>query len=265
MRERPEQIAKSICLALGALLFLRFVWILWTANPLAHVVVPDLPTLPDDSAVTNAVVMGSTNRPEQVQGAMNTNLPAAMTNSTQRAGAVIKEAGPGGHAMPAPGTNAGMTARTNVETNSGTNVGASVASSDPGKPSSHSSRRRRGQMGGAMGFPGMAGRKVALAPAIQASVDRITDSEILGPVIRPLPMALLGIAGKVAFLRTPDGVTGLVKQGDELGGIKLVRIGVNRVLVEENGQQKELTIFDGIGGETLLDKSSKSSNEKDNP
>ena len=85
-------------------------------------------------------------------------------------------------------------------------------------------------------------------------MDRIIESEILAPVIRPMPMALLGIAGEVAFLRAPSGQTGLVKEGDDLGGIKLLRIGINRVLVEEQGQKKELMIFSGYGGDSLLPK-----------
>ncbi|HEV2329013.1 MAG TPA: hypothetical protein VGY56_09530 [Verrucomicrobiae bacterium] len=253
MRERPEQIAKLVCLALGTLLFLRFVWIILTANPLARVAVPELPSLPDDSpaasqGATPAIAVNSTNRNAQIPGAVKTNLPAASTNSIQRSGTVVEKAGPAAHIPPAP---------------AGSNADALVALSDAGSHPNHSPHGRRGPMAaGAMGFPG---GKPAVAPAIQASINCITDSEILGPVVRPLPMALLGIAGKVAFLRTPDGVTGLVKEGDELGGIKLLRIGINRALIEENGQQKELIIFDGMGGETLLDKSPQSSNEKHNP
>lgn len=97
-------------------------------------------------------------------------------------------------------------------------------------------------------------RQVDVPPAVQARVDRITQSEILGPVIRPLPMALLGIAGKDAFLRTPSGQTGLLREGEELGGVKLLRIGTNRVLIEHEQQQKELTVFSGLGSETLLRK-----------
>jgi hypothetical protein len=248
MRERPEQIAKIVCLALGTLLFFRFVWIIVTANPLARVVVPALPSLPDESP-SNAVpaTVNMMERGGQGQGATKTNLPAAMTNSPERLPVVAKQPGSSAHPLP---VQAG--------TNTGAPGGLSEANIGPGQ----SHRKRHGQLTGAMGFPG---RKVTVAPAIQASIDRITDSEILGPVIRPLPMALLGIAGEVAFLRTPDGVTGLLKEGDELGGIKLLRIGVNRVLIEENGQRKELTIFDGIGGKTLLDKSLQSSNENDNP
>jgi hypothetical protein len=100
----------------------------------------------------------------------------------------------------------------------------------------------------------MARNPIELPAPIQARVDRIVESEILGPITRPLPMALLGIAGEHAFLRAPSGQTGLLKEGDQLGTIKLVRIGANRVLVEEDGQTKELTIFSGFGSESLLPK-----------
>ena len=93
-----------------------------------------------------------------------------------------------------------------------------------------------------------------LPPAISARIDRVTQSEILGPIIRPLPMALLGIAGQDAFLRAPNGQTGLLKEGEELAGVKLLRIGTNRVLIEHEGQQKELSVFSGFGSETLLQK-----------
>ena len=111
-------------------------------------------------------------------------------------------------------------------------------------------------------FGGPPGLKAAsLPPDVQARVDRVTDSEIFGPVIHPMPMALLGIAGKMAFLRSPSGQTGLVKEGDDLGEIKLVKIGVNRVLVEQDGQKKELMIFSGLGGESLLPKPTDTSDE----
>ena len=93
-----------------------------------------------------------------------------------------------------------------------------------------------------------------LPPEISARIDRVTQSEILGTIIRPLPMALLGIAGEHAFLRAPNGQTGLLKEGEELGGIKLLRIGTNRVLIEHEAQQKELSVFSGFGSESLLPK-----------
>ena len=70
-------------------------------------------------------------------------------------------------------------------------------------------------------------------------------------------MALLGIAGKDAFIRTPNGQTGLLREGEELGGIKLLKIGTNRVLIEQDKQEKELTLFSGFGSDTLLPKKEK--------
>jgi hypothetical protein len=91
-----------------------------------------------------------------------------------------------------------------------------------------------------------------LPPELQARIDKIIDSEILAPVMHPMPAALMGIAGKDVFIRAPNGQTGLVKEGDELGGIKIIRVAANRVLIEEEGQRKELTIFSGLGSESLL-------------
>jgi hypothetical protein len=109
---------------------------------------------------------------------------------------------------------------------------------------------RRGPSGGA---PQMAN----LPPDVQATIDKIRQSQLLGPDIKPPPMALMGIAGPDVFLRGPNGQTGIIRVGEELGGVKLIRVGTNRVIVEENGQQKELTIFSGFGSETLMEKKDK--------
>ena len=101
------------------------------------------------------------------------------------------------------------------------------------------------------GMPG-GGRAAELPLEIKARVDRIYESELFGPVMRPMPMALQSIAGNSAFLRSPGGQTGLVKEGDTLGEIKLLRIGINRVLVEQDGKRTELMIFGGYGGESLM-------------
>lgn len=108
-----------------------------------------------------------------------------------------------------------------------------------------------------MGQPGPfgpGGKPKDLPAAIQARVDRVVESELLGPVMHPLPMALLGIAGDVAFLRSASGQTGLVKEGDKVGELKLLKIGLNRVLVEQDGKKEELTVFSGYGSESLLPK-----------
>jgi hypothetical protein len=140
----------------------------------------------------------------------------------------------------------------------GTNAAAIVAAGPSGPNANAHTRPPRhwrmggpmaGFMGGMMGGPPMA---VKLPGPVQARVDRIKESEILGPVPHPMPMALLGIADDDAFLRAPDGQTGMVKEGGELGGIKLLRIGTNRVLVEQDGEKKELTLFSGFGGDSML-------------
>jgi hypothetical protein len=93
-----------------------------------------------------------------------------------------------------------------------------------------------------------------LSPLAQARVNRFTQSEILAPIFRPPPMALLGIAGRDAFIRTPSGQTTLLREGGEKDGIKLLRLGTNRVLIEQAGEKKELMIFNGFGSESLLPK-----------
>jgi hypothetical protein len=92
---------------------------------------------------------------------------------------------------------------------------------------------------------------------VAATIDKIKQSQLLGPEMRPPPMALLAIAGHDVFLRSASGQTGVVREGEEIGGVKLLKIGTNRVLVEHEGQQKELMIFSGFGGESLLKKESK--------
>ncbi|HYE33116.1 MAG TPA: hypothetical protein VEH27_16940 [Methylomirabilota bacterium] len=96
-----------------------------------------------------------------------------------------------------------------------------------------------------------------LPPEVAAIIEKIKNSQLLGPEMRPPPMALLAIAGQDVFLRAANGQTGLIREGEELGGIKLLKIGTNRVLVEHEGQQKELMIFSGFGGESLIKKEPK--------
>lgn len=110
-----------------------------------------------------------------------------------------------------------------------------------------------GMMGPPGGGPGRPG-PVTLPPDVQAKIDRIKDSEILGAIPRPLPMGLLGIAGEDAFVRDANGQVSLMKVGDDRGGIKLLRIGINRVLIEHEGQQKELILHSGFGSQTLMQK-----------
>lgn len=140
----------------------------------------------------------------------------------------------------------------------GTNLLAAGTNSTTTNTPSKKSRKdmppemARGMMGG--GFPGMPGKPAKLPPEIQARLDKIVESELFAPVPHPQPLMLQGIAGETVFLQTPSGQTGLLKTNEPLDGIKLLRIGINRVLVEQDGEKKELMIFDGYGGESLLPK-----------
>jgi hypothetical protein len=286
MFERTEPVLKVLCAALAAVLIFQVVRTVARGDSLAHLSIPALPTLPPDTnapeggartnslagpgsgkagtntaqavaqtnnAATNSPVVGSgkatTNNPLSASAPKGTNSPGqtAVTNAATNALAQLR--------LPASGTNTTVRPDSAGTNSSATTAAASKRGSGalPGQPP------QLAAMG--MGPPGMPGAMPApeLALPIRARVDRITDSELLGQVMHPLPMALLGIAGDVAFLRAANGQTGLVKEGDSLGGLKLLQIGINRVLVEDGGQKKELTIFSGLGGESLLPKQNEDS------
>jgi hypothetical protein len=158
-----------------------------------------------------------------------------------------------------PGTNLSTVAK-----GGGTNTNATVVAKGPGADTNAAAiaaGARRGSSASArVGGPG-GGRGPELSPEMKKRVDWVVRSETLAPIVRPQPMGLLGIAGDRAFIRAPNGQTDMVKEGDTLGSIKLVKIGVNRVLVEENGEPKELMIYEGYGGESLLPKSTAKTNE----
>lgn len=284
MPERYERLLRTLCLVLGGVLLVRLGWVAFHHNPLAHLKIPAVPAL---VATEPASGHQATNAPPGLQATKkSTNLLSAAKSTTETnssAKQLVSKAST--NAAPTadpintnPATNSPI-AQAGTNARSGTNAliqtnAPTAAGAGPGNTNSIALAAKAATNGpaGAMlsGKPGAGPPSAAavamlnppqrpgpakpLAPEYQARVDRITDSEILGPVMRPLPMALLGIAGNVAFLRGPNGQTGLVKEGDELAGLKLLRIGINRVLIEQEGQKKELTIFSGFGGESLLPK-----------
>jgi hypothetical protein len=264
MFERGELPLKILCGVVGAFVLYRLALIIVHINPLYHLTIPALPSL-SSAAVTAAATNGSksaqpqashgTNDGHQPVASKGTNLLARSTNYVEKSTNTLARSSTNGFAQ---GTN--VVAQAAIATNStarSTNS-AVVLNGKPGPNSLPPPAFGRGGMPPG-GFPGMPKPGPELPPEVQARIDRVIDSEIIAPVMRPLPMALLGIAGTDVFLRAPNGQTGLIKEGEELGGVKLVRIGVNRVLVEQQGERKELTIFAGLGGESLL------SSQKDSP
>ncbi len=279
MRERAEMILKLVCLGLGAYLFYQASRISFRKDPLGNinlaatlsVLSPPEPAPGKDtnsaaqkakspSAGTNQALQG-TNASVKGTNLAGTNALALATNIAPQpiltniltAGTNAKMKGTISAALitnvAAKGTNE-IVKGTNLAT-PGTNVAVKSPGRSAAAPAASSASGRSSG-------PGRAGGPAAVSniPAlVQGRIDKITQSEILGPVVRPLPMALMGLAGKDAFIRAPNGQTGLMKEGDELGGLKLLRIGTNRVLVEHESQQKELMLFSGLGSETLMPKS----------
>ena len=282
--ERPLRIA---CIVLGALVLFQLGRLAFRNNPLDQLKIPPLPTISTNASTqsgthsTNSVKgmePKETNSGTSVAGEKKQTNGVANPMSTDKQTNFVTGKMSAGETNPAANTetkntNSLVVGKTETNTipaqprgekgsnavsqpNTGTKETNTAALKSGEKKSTNSASLPPGPPRGMGSFPGPGGGKPALnlPPAIQARVDKITQSEILAPIMRPLPMALLGIAGNNAFLRAPSGQSGAVKEGDELGGIKLLKIGTNRVLVEQDGEKKELMVFSGFGGESLLPK-----------
>jgi hypothetical protein len=281
VRERMGQILKLVCFALAAVLLYQLVQTARRVNPLSKVVIPALPRLASD---TNALATGApassparsstnvpgTNAPVKAVKEMGSNLVAGVgekpgTNSAkpltpalspsegEREKTAARASAAGVTSNVIHGTNATYMAHATNHTGTNAQSKINTTNAAPAKPAMPAMSMPPPMMRGG-GSP-----KTDLPPEIKARVDRIYESELFGMVMRPQPMALQGIMGNSAILRTPSGQTGLVKEGDSLGEIKLLRIGINRVLVEQDGKKSELTIFEGFGGESLMPKDKENS------
>jgi hypothetical protein len=270
MRERLEPALKGVCLLLGVLLLGQLGWLVPRLGLLRGVKIPALPGLasaaeaPGGGKGTNAISASTTN----IQSKSSTNAVASSSSnavlsarkslsslstnalaSNPSNAALSSLKSPSSlstNALASGPSNAVLSSLKSLSSLSPTNASAATnatAAGGPAAPRPGSGRSSRSPI-----------KLTDLPPALLARVDRVVDSELLGPVAHPMPTSLLGIAGNVAFLRGANGQSSVVKEGDNLGNIKLLRIGINRVLVEEEGQKKELMIFDGYGSETLLPK-----------
>jgi hypothetical protein len=286
LRERAEPILKIVCLILAVLVVYQLAGMARRWNPFRGVIVPAVPSLVAGTNTPSGSPRGTNLAMAAAGKATNsTRLPTGTnaapsvtstnTNSTGQAAAVVKATN---STIQADLVKTNFPGETNVvahlETKlSGTNSAPATNSADKGTnvlkattaagTNAAPGPKAEKKISSAAAMPDMTGmnfnpfappgkRGADLPPAVQTRISRITDSEILGPVMRPLPMGLLGIAGEFAFLRSANGQTGLVKEGDSLDDLKLLRIGINRVLIEQAGQKKELMIFSGYGGESLL-------------
>ena len=287
MFKSPEKVIRVACAILAAFILFEISRLVNRSMPLRKL---DLPVVP-------SLAVSSTNSGSELK--KGTNGPANLTNSTVKTGGNFATNSASSNKMVSVGqsprnTNIPFSSNTNAIASAETNVSImasnpaasvltankvsktnqatsnSVAATKNGTNSSASAPKGGRPGGGMPGMPGglMAGNggpRPELPPAIKARVERIIQSEILGMVMHPMPMALLGIAGDEAFIRSPEGQTGAVKEGAQLGTLKLLQIGTNRVLVEQAGEKKELMIFAGLGGDSLMPKEKTKTNEIKKP
>jgi hypothetical protein len=280
MLDRFERPLRWLCVALAAALVFQLARLALRGDPLAHLSIPELPALAagTNAPGTNAVkgLAAGTNAPgtNSPQGT-NTVKATNIVQGTNLASGNVKTNGTNTLAATTNGLGTNLVQSTNlvqatnqVNRTNGTNMTNmtnALAGQTNAAPRGRRGSARSGQpdgMAGMMMPGGMMGGgppRVVLPPPIQNRVDKITDSEIFGQVMHPQPVALIGIADHDAFIRSPEGQIGLVKVGGELGGIKLLRTSINRALIEQDGEKKELTIFNGAGSESLMPKNSEAS------
>ena len=283
MFDRFEPALKAVCLALAALLVFQCSRLVVHRDPLAKVTIPAVPALAGASTgdkATNSVPVSAkagTNANAVRAGGAESVAVKAGTNTTSKPSPTRTDTNALMAATPAKlGTNP---AAVEISAKTGTNgapagepgKGAtnSVAKRASGKPGTNSgdavqmaaarsNGSRPARAGGRSGPGGPGGPGAALQDLPEDArkrVERIYQSEIFGPIQRPVPAALMGIAGDMAFLRTSSGMSGMVKEGGELGGMKLLKVGVNRVLVKEGDEEpREMMIYNGFGGESLKSK-----------
>lgn|GEM_PF-993579 len=236
MSDRERLTARILCMLLGALLVAQLARSALSKNPLNDLSVP-----PGFAEFVNV----GPSSPLQPAGAAPTTeqtrpVPKPSTSVTQ-AGSNSASARLGAPSSSAPGSPP---------------TSASPGPATPPSPSPAAGPRGANKPApmvpgpGMMGGPG--GALAAFPEGVRGRIEKVRDSEILGPVPRPMPMALIGIVGPDVMLRSPTGQTGLLREGEELGGVKLIKIGTNRVLVEHEGQRKELMIFSGFGSDSLM-------------
>ena len=236
MRKNIEPIARGAFWIMATVVLSQLATLVLRKNPAGPLTLPEaFVALGDPSAKVSAThsnlpPSSSTGTHASVKLVPGTNTPrleAPNSNST------------GIHALNAKATGLTVSNTTPTARPQSTAMGM-----PPGMPPGMPARMSPG--GGSMG------PAKPLPPAAQAWIDKIKETEVFGPVPRPMPMALLGIAGEDVFFRAPNGQTGVFRKGEEMGGVKLLQTGPNRILVEQDGQKKELTIFSGIGSESLL-------------
>lgn len=288
MRERWEQILRILCLVLIALLIYRVCMVV-KRGPLTGLNIPAVPRLVETNVVASGTGTNAPARQTANKGTNGTNAitvaAASGTNLTNAGKASVVTAsdtnGPATNKPAKTDTNvaivaipSGTNSITNTAAIKGTNGIAGAAKN--GTNDLAAARGKSGTNGaprmvasgnvppgfpGGPGMPGGPNKAPELPPLIQGRINKIIVSEMFAQLMRPQPPELMGIAGNYAFLRASSGQTGIVKEGDSLGGLKLLEVGINRALIEEDGEKKELMIYAGLGSESLMTKPKENTND----
>ena len=90
-----------------------------------------------------------------------------------------------------------------------------------------------------------------LALTVHSMFGPPAQSAASGPGIAVGP-TLHGIGVDYAFIKTKSGAQ-MIRVGEQRDGVRVIRIGMNRVLIEHAGEISELTIYSGLGSDPLLE------------
>ena len=283
MRDQWEKILRILCLVLAGLMIYRVCMVV-KHGPLSGLNIPPMPRLAETNAVaaTKKPNIPAAQAVNQGTNSSSTNAASVKTGTNIVAGPTVAAVGTNSTATNKPGSTnvviAAVPPGTNALINvSGTNGTNRIAR--PAKTGTNEVKIAQGPIPGGNGGPAMAGadfppgfpggpgmhagpnKMPELPPVPAGRLNKIIVSEIFAPMMHPQPSDLIGIAGDYAFLRSSSGAMGMVKEGDSLGGLKLLKVGINRVLIEEDGEKKELMIFSGFGSETLMPQHKENTND----
>ena len=89
---------------------------------------------------------------------------------------------------------------------------------------------------------------------VATSIKIMKKSGLFGSPPKPRQSVLIGIVGDMAIIQTGSGGSKTMSIGETYQNVKLLKLDINRALIEENGKTRELTLHSGIGSESLMQK-----------
>ena len=90
-----------------------------------------------------------------------------------------------------------------------------------------------------------------LPDSFQGQQNTIRNAQTLGQIPRKQPPSLQAVLGDVAIISI-SGQTVPIKLEEEKNGVKLLEIAANRALILYQGKTNEITMFSGIGSDSIM-------------